>query len=137
MPSIRVPFSIDSSGRVAKAIEPEQIARQQIVDVLTTDKYERVIRPDYGASAQQLLFEPVDDLIYSEFKMDALQELEQSLTIAAVTDLKVRPVSVPATGDEGQNTLEIWVRYKMLPFIQNSFTFQITTPSALTEESII
>jgi phage baseplate assembly protein W len=137
MTSIRVPFSINASGKVAKALDPQVIAEQQIIDVLTTDKFERVLRPDYGASAQQLLFEPMDDLVFSEFKMDALQELNRNLTIATVSDIRIRPVSVPVTGDEGQNVLEIWVRYKMLPFTQTSFTFRITAPSYLTEESIL
>lgn len=137
MPSILVPFTIDSSGRVAKAIEPDLIARQQIVDILTTDKFERMLRPDYGAGAQQLLFEPVDDLIYSEFKMDALQEINKNLAIATVTDIRISPVSVPVTGDEGQNTLEIWVRYRVLPFAQSSFTFRITAPNILNEESLL
>ena len=137
MTSIRVPFSINASGKVAKALDPQVIAEQQIIDVLTTDKFERVLRPDYGASAQQLLFEPLDDLVFSEFKMDALQELNRNLTIATVSDIRIRPVSVPVTGDEGQNVLEIWVRYKMLPFTQTSFTFRITAPSYLTEESIL
>jgi phage baseplate assembly protein W len=137
MTSIRVPFSINASGKVAKALDPQVIAEQQIIDVLTTDKFERVLRPDYGASAQQLLFEPMDELVFSEFKMDALQELNRNLTIATVSDIRIRPVSVPVTGDEGQNVLEIWVRYKMLPFTQTSFTFRITAPSYLTEESIL
>jgi phage baseplate assembly protein W len=137
MTSIRVPFSINASGKVTKALDPQVIAEQQIIDVLTTDKFERVLRPDYGASAQQLLFEPMDDLVFSEFKMDALQELNRNLTIATVSDIRIRPVSVPVTGDEGQNVLEIWVRYKMLPFTQTSFTFRITAPSYLTEESIL
>jgi phage baseplate assembly protein W len=137
MTSIRVPFSINASGKVTKALDPQVIAEQQIIDVLTTDKFERVLRPDYGASAQQLLFEPMDELVFSEFKMDALQELNRNLTIATVSDIRIRPVSVPVTGDEGQNVLEIWVRYKMLPFTQTSFTFRITAPSYLTEESIL
>jgi phage baseplate assembly protein W len=137
MTSIRVPFSINASGKVAKALDPQVIAEQQIIDVLTTDKFERVLRPDYGASAQQLLFEPMDDLVFSEFKMDALQELNRNLTIATVSDIRIRPLSVPVTGDEGQNVLEIWVRYKMLPFTQTSFTFRITAPNYLTEESIL
>jgi|Laugrespbdmm15sd_2_1035082.scaffolds.fasta_scaffold150419_2 hypothetical protein len=137
MTSIRVPFSINASGKVAKTLDPQVVAEQQIIDVLTTDKFERVLRPDYGASAQQLLFEPMDDLVFSEFKMDALQELNRNLTIATVSDIRIRPLSVPVTGDEGQNVLEIWVRYKMLPFTQTSFTFRITAPSYLTEESIL
>jgi len=83
------------------------------------------------------LFEPMDDLVFSEFKMDALQELNRNLTIATVSDIRIRPLSVPVTGDEGQNVLEIWVRYKMLPFTQTSFTFRITAPNYLTEESIL
>jgi phage baseplate assembly protein W len=137
MPSIRVPFSIDQSGKVSSTSSLEEIAKQHIIDVLTTDKFERVIRPEYGASAQQLLFEPVDDLLYSEFRMDALQELNRSLTIASVTDIRVRPVSTPVTGDEGRNILEIWVRYTMLPFTQSSFTFQIANPEFITEETTV
>jgi phage baseplate assembly protein W len=137
MPSIRVPFSITAAGLVNTTSSTEEIAKQQIIDVLTTDKLERIIRPDYGASAQQLLFEPVDDLIYAEYKMDALQELNRSLTIASVSDIRIRPISTPTTGDEGQNVLEIWVRYTMLPFTQSSFTFQIATPDFLNEETIL
>lgn len=137
MPSIRVPFSIDQSGKVSSTSSLEEIAKQHIIDVLTTDKFERVIRPEYGASAQQLLFEPVDDLLYSEFRMDALQELNRSLTIASVTDIRVRPAVAPMNGDEGANILDIWVRYTMLPFTQSSFTFQIADPAYTNEETVV
>lgn len=137
MPSIRVPFSINDSGKVATTSSLEEIAKQQIIDILTTDKLERIIRPDYGASAQQLLFEPVDDLVYAEFRMDALQELSRSLTIASVTDIRVRPSSYPNNGDEGRNVLEVWVRYTMLPFTQSSFTFRLASPELLNEETTV
>ena len=79
----------------------------------------------------------MDELLYSEFRMDALQELNRSLTIASVTDIRVRPVSAPVTGDEGRNVLDIWVRYTMLPFTQSSFTFQIASPEFITEETTV
>lgn len=137
MPSIRVPFSIDPTGKVAATSSPEQIAQQQIIDILTTSRFERIMRPYYGAGARELLFEPVDDLLYAEFKNDALQELAQSLRIAKVTDIRIRPADVPTTGDEGANTIDVWVRYTMVPFINTSFTFRLTLPETLTEESIL
>lgn len=136
MPSIRVPFAIDSSGRVGTTTTPEQIAQQQIIDILTTAKFERIMRPYYGAGANQLLFEPVDDLIYSEFRNDALQELSRSLRIAKVMDIRVRPADASTVGGEG-TALDIWVRYTMVPFINTSFSFRIVLPETLTEESTL
>jgi phage baseplate assembly protein W len=137
MASISLPFYIDSSGRVAKATSPEKIVEQQIIDVLTTSRFERVMRPLYGAGANQLLFEPVDDLVYSEFRTDALTELNKQLTYASVTNLRVGPARYPYIDEDPAVVLEITVQYKMSMSNIKNFSFQIAIPQDLTEESLI
>jgi phage baseplate assembly protein W len=137
MPSIATPFRIDSSGRVAKTNTPERIAEQQIIDVLTTSKFERVMKPTYGAGATQLLYEPVDDLIYGEFKTDALMELNKNLTVASVTNLLIQPSDTPYVDADPSVVIEIKVQYSMALSNNRVFSFKIATPTGLTEESLI
>lgn len=137
MPSINVPFRIDSSGRVAKTTTPEKIVEQQIIDILTTSKFERVMRPQYGAGANDLLFEPVDDLIYGEFRTDALMEISKHLTMATVTNISVAPALQPYITDELDTTLDITVQYSMGSTGVRTFSFQIADTSSLNEESLI
>jgi phage baseplate assembly protein W len=137
MPSIYTPFRIDSSGRVAKTNTPERIVEQQIIDVLTTSKFERVMRPTYGAGATQLLYEPVDDLIYGEFKTDALLELNKQLTMASISNMIIQPADTPYVDEDPSVVIEIKVQYSMAMSNNRVFSFKIATPNGLTEESLI
>jgi phage baseplate assembly protein W len=137
MPSIYTPFRIDSSGRIAKTNTPERIVEQQIIDVLTTSKFERVMRPTYGAGATQLLYEPVDDLVYGEFKTDALIELNKQLSMANITNMLIQPAETPYVDEDPSVVIEIKVQYSMALSNNRVFSFKIATPTGLTEESFI
>ena len=137
MPSIYTPFKIDNSGRVAKTNTPERIVEQHIIDVLTTSKFERVMRPTYGAGATQLLYEPVDDLIYGEFKTDALMELNKHLTMASINNMLIQPSENPYVDEDPSVVIEIKVQYSMAMSNSRVFSFKIATPNGLTEESLI
>lgn len=132
MPSIRVPFSIAASGKVESTTTNEKIIEQQIIDVLSTSEFERVMRPLYGANAVSLLFEPLDELIFSEFKVDALEKLNRNVSGAAVVDMDVEPLEIA-----GDTVLSITAKYSMRTGSIKTFSFQVTFPSLLTEESAI
>ena len=137
MPSIRIPFQITDSGSVGSVSTPEKIIEQKIIDVLTTARFERVMRLDYGAGAYNLLFEPVDDLLYGEFKVDALDVINRNLLGASVVDISVAPAKRPYFDNEFASTINISVRYSLGSQGFKSFTFQVTDTSLLTEESTI
>lgn len=137
MSSIRIPFQITSAGSVGAVSTPDRIVEQKIIDILTTARFERVMRPDYGSGAYDLLFEPVDDLVYGEFKMDALDEVNRNLTNASVVDLQIAPTQFPYFNEDTSSTIEITVRYITKPQGLRSFTFEIADTSLLTEESEI
>lgn len=134
MTSISIPFSITNGGKVASTTNSEIVAKQKIIDVLTTGKNERVMLPDYGASAMDLMFEPVDDLVFGEFRIDALSELSRYTTGVAVEDVIVRPAS-PFEFDDYESSLTVQVLYKIGPFDRSSFTFSLANPATLTQES--
>jgi phage baseplate assembly protein W len=137
MASIVTPFYINSSGRVAKTTTAEKAVEQQIVDVLVTSRLERTMRPGYGAGAMQLLYEPVDDLIYGEFKTDALMELNKQITTANVVNVFVGPARSPYIDQETDVTLEVTVQYRMPMSGNRVFTFQIADLNTLTEETTL
>ena len=88
MRTIAVPFSF-SGGSLRTTANPHTIARQEIIDVLVTDNYERVMAPMYGASTSSLLFTQVDNLVEADFKEEALHMLNINLSNAVVTDLSI------------------------------------------------
>lgn len=137
MTTFRTPFSIAPSGRVEIVMDQNSMARQQIIDVLTTSKSERVMQPGYGAGANELLYEPVDTLVYGEFKTDAILELNKRINIASILNVVVSPASIPYFADDLASVIEISVVYKTsTPGVQ-SFSFNIVNPSLITEESLL
>lgn len=137
MSAIKTPFTIAPSGRVERVIDTNTIARQQITDVLVTSKLERTARPGYGAGAMELLYEPVDDLIYGEFKVDASMEVNKHVSIAALTSLSIGPAEVPYFADQLSSTIEVTAQYRTAGSRIQSFIVQLGNPDLLTEESLI
>lgn len=137
MPSIKTPFSISSSGKVGVTTTAEKIIEQQIVDIMATSSFERVMRPLYGANAMQLIFEPVDELIYSEFKVEALDQLNKNLSGAFVADIQIAAENSPFISDEDANAITITIKYSMKLGTIRTFSFNLALPSTLTEESNI
>lgn len=136
MKTISIPFSFGADGRVAETSDVEEAAKQRIVDVLVTSKGERVMRPIYGAGAQDLLFEPVDDLLYSEFRIDALNEINSNVSGVAVQNLSVSPAT-PFSSDDFMTTLDVSVQYRIGLNNSSFFSFTVGDPFDLSEESFL
>lgn len=59
--AILIPFQIDpKSGGVATVTGETLILRQQMISVLMTNNFERVMNPSFGANVQSKLFDPLD-----------------------------------------------------------------------------
>ena len=59
------PPSLDASGRIAEAAYDEDV-RQALLIVLGTNPGERVMRPDFGAGLDRVVFEPVNSRTLTE-----------------------------------------------------------------------
>lgn len=89
MSSIKIPFQF-KDGRLATTSDPGTIANQKIVDVLMTQKFERVMRHNYGAGAQTMLFDNLDgsdSLEFADFKVDAMQDISENVSRIQVVDM--------------------------------------------------
>lgn len=136
MKSISIPFRFEN-GRVAETEDDDKIARQRIVDVLATDRYERVNRPEYGANIRSLLFEPLDPLIFADYRIDAIKDINDYVSNAKITDLQVREGNPIYQGGDAESTLVVRVLYRTASMGVSSFVARIGGTQILTEESNI
>ncbi len=102
-------------GRVPLTQDYGQIVRQQIVDALVTNARERVMRPDYGADIQSLLFDGADSLVRADVAAtvkERLSILVPRATIKSVTLITDRTeLSVQGIDSDGRNVVLINVIY--------------------------
>jgi phage baseplate assembly protein W len=142
MTTIKIPFEIVpndpnnqryGSGGVSTTSDPLKMAEQQILDVLTTSKGERVMLPGYGANLRELMFEPVDDLLYHEYEVDASQELSRNVRIANIRSLRIQ--GVISAFDPENSTVTANVIYAVPPFGVAAAATVFTSPSNMTEET--
>ena len=116
MRTIAVPFSF-SGGSLRTTSNPHTIARQEIIDVLTTDTYERVMAPTYGANTSSLMFTQVDNLVQADFKDEALDMLNHHVSNSTIVDLSItnRPPDGSWSGPgHAEATLFVNVMYRLL-----------------------
>jgi phage baseplate assembly protein W len=126
MRNIAVPFRFDG-GRVGTTTNPDTVARQKIIDVLTTSHYERLGLPSYGAGIRGLLFEPIDSLVEADFKIDAINEVHNRVSGVTIHDIRIKQ------SDIEESTAEIFVYYSLPLSPIQVLSFVLT--ETLTEES--
>lgn len=136
MKAISIPFRFEN-GRVASTTDNNKIARQRIVDVLATRSYERVMRPEYGAGISDLLFEPVDPLVFADYKIDALSAVNENVSNAKIKDLIVRTGSLVEYNGNDDSTLVVSVVYDVAGEGTSVFTVTLDSTKILTEETPI
>jgi phage baseplate assembly protein W len=71
--------------------------RNNLRQLLLTEKGERIMLPDYGLSLSRYLFEPLDEITYNLIKSDILKTLAKYYSIAHVISL-----AVSATDEEAE-----------------------------------
>jgi hypothetical protein len=126
MKSIKIPFSF-SDGGVAFTDDILQITQQKIVDVLTTSPGERAINTGYGADIRSLLYEPIDNLVFEDFKNDALDAINETLDSGRVVDISVAYPDSPQMAYPEDSVISITVRYVVPPYGGRSFTFNVSS----------
>lgn len=135
MSTISVPFTF-SGGFLQNTDDPHQVARQEIINVLMTEQYERVMAPGYGASTTRLLFTTLDSLVVADYKEEALAMLNSHTSNCAVRSLSVtdQPASVPQGGgtEDPQSALYVNVTYQLNGDPTSStMSVSVTNPDAL------
>lgn len=136
MKSIKVPFNY-SGGKTESTTSLTAIAEQKIIDLLTTNKYERVMRHRYGASVKRFLFEPLDELSMTDFVTDAIQSARSAISRADILDIKIVPTNRVISYTSPETTLGINVIYRLPLGAPQLVRFNVAVPGQLTEDSPI
>lgn len=125
--SLLYPFQV-TGGRIGVTTDIVTQIEQKILNVLTTNRLERIGIPDYGVGVDQLLFEPIDALVSADFRIDAMAEIANRISGIIVVDV--------TTTNVDQSTAEITVFYKLPLAAVRQTTFRIALPGTLNEESV-
>lgn len=136
MRSISVPFRFEN-GKVASTTDNGVIAKQRILDALSTDIYERVNRPGYGLAINSLLFDSFDELLFSDYRIDAIRELNDYVSNARIVDLQIRAGNPIVYNGSQENTLNVRVRYTTLDGTMSYLVVNLSPDAIITEESAI
>ena len=136
MKSIKIPFQFNG-GRVSTTTSESTIAEQKIVDVLTTSNFERVMNHQYGAGINNLLFEPIDELVVLDFKTDAIAEIRSNVSRVNVMDIRMSPSNSVAAYGSPETTMGVTVVYRLPLGSAQIVKFNVAIPGDLNEDSII
>jgi phage baseplate assembly protein W len=136
MKAIKIPFQF-SGGRVNTTTSATTIAEQKIVDVLTTSNFERVMNHQYGAGINNLLFEPIDELVVLDFKTDAIAEIRSNVSRVNVMDIRMSPSNSVAAYGSPETTMGVTVVYRLPLGSAQIVKFNVAIPGDLNEDSII
>lgn len=134
MRSISLPFRF-SGGKIADTEDNGVIAKQRIIDALTTDRFERVNRPEYGASIKSLLFDNFDPLIFADYRIDAIRDLNDYVSNAKILDLQIQNGNPVNFGNDEEANLAVRVVYRTSDGNTATFVSNVTAGTFITEET--
>lgn len=125
MRAIKLPISF-TNGRLSTTSDIDRVVKQKIVDVLTTSNGERVMNPRYGAGAYGLLYEPIDPLVFEDFKVEATQEIAERVSGIQITDLQMIEGDPYGMTNSSDSTVTMSVSYRIPPLEASSVSFSIS-----------
>jgi len=136
MKAIKIPFQF-SGGKTATTSSMSVATEQKIVNVLVTQKYERVMRHKYGFGIQTLLFDVIDEIELTDHVVDAKSDIQAAVSDVSILDVKLAPTNSIAAFGSPETTLGITVVYKLPLGSPQLVKFDVVSPTNLTEDSFI
>ena len=124
MKAIYMPFQF-KNGKVATVGDFDAIIKQQILDVLTVSRQERVMRPDYGVGAYGMLYELIDPLVWEDFKEVAMREISDNVRGVTIRDIVISDNDQSQMSNT-QTSISISVFYEILPSQKSSVTLSVS-----------
>jgi len=102
---VSLPFN-GPAGPFNKTYSTQEQAKSDLINLLLTNKGERVFNPDFGTDLRLVLFEPITEDIIPIIKDLVTTSVNTYVPAVIVSDITVKK-------DEDQNTISIVVTYRM------------------------
>lgn len=132
MKTIRIPFRFEE-GAVMQTKNVDAIVRQQIVNYFMTSTGERIMNSSYGGNLSNLVFQINDPLVFADYKVDALSDVNTYLSFGKVLDFGFVDSTDSLLNEPNVATLV--VRYSVAP--RTISTVKLVVNAPFTEESTI
>ena len=126
MKVIKIPFSF-SNGGVTETDSITTKTEQCIVDVLTTRSGERAINTRYGVGIQSLLYEMMNPLVFDDFKMEAMDAINEELDSGRVLDISITYPTSPEMAYTEDSVISINVQYNIPLYGNRTVSFNVTS----------
>ena len=110
-------------------IDQQLIVEQQITDLLVTNRYERLMLPDYGCHVSDMLFTPIIQQSLNIKASEIAQLLASEVQLAIIHGVTIMPIP----GKD--STVNLNVQYSIKP-ASEVFTVSRTVSGLVTEETI-
>lgn len=127
MKTLQIPLQLDSRLRLGVATGPAAV-RAQIIDLLVTATRERTFRPGYGAGIPEMLFDPLDPVIFGEKEREIKTVLTTNLRGGIVNSVTLSQPDIQGS------TLRVDVLFSLSPGGEQ-FTATETFTGLVSEES--
>jgi hypothetical protein len=109
MKTIRIPFQLDYTGRVATTNDPSVILEQQITDLLVTYRGQRVMLPDHGADLEGFIFSPIKSDVVN-LKADEVHGiLIRGISFGEIVAVRMAPI------EGAESSVRLTVYYRLSP----------------------
>lgn len=82
-----------------------QAIRQSIYQLMTTEKGERVMLPDFGVNLNYFVFQPLDEVVFDNIKREITTAFNKYIVGGEI--LKISVFELGETGPSGGNSLKI------------------------------
>ena len=115
--------------------DPNDIASQKISDYVMTAQFERPMSPLYGANSQYLVFENYDSLVFEEYKMETIQELNRVVTGASIIDIRLLGQGPFSNPDTYENAVTVAVQFKTPTGGTQTTQLDLVSPLSLNEDT--
>ena len=102
---VSLPFN-GPAGPFNKTYSTQEQAKSDLINLLLTNKGERVFNPDFGTDLKPVLFEPITEDIIPLIKSLIVDSVNTYVPAVIVSDITIKK-------DEDQNTISITVTYRM------------------------
>jgi phage baseplate assembly protein W len=104
---ITFPYQEDLTGKFLKMNQNDKDElKSKIALLITTQKNQRLYKPDFGLNLEQFLFLPMDEMTYNQIRQEVIGTVEKYLT-------QVKIENVQTDVNESQNLIGIQIRYSI------------------------
>ena len=99
--------------------------KQNVLNLCSTEKGERVMQPGLGVMLKRFLFEPFDDDLVYKIQEAIVDSMKYWLPFVKLNDIRVEMADISQVGDD-RNTLEITVDFSLKKDPSTHESVQIT-----------